>query len=239
MAERRMFSKTIVDSDAFLDMPLSTQCLYFHLAMRADDDGFVNNPKKIQRVIGASDDDMKILLVKRFLLAFDSGVVVVKHWRIHNYIQKDRYKPTVYQDEKGTLQLKENGVYTECIQDGNTGKLELGELGLGKDSIGEDRLLPEPAKADSQQTKREKRFTPPTLEEVRAYCQERQNGISPEAFIDYYQARGWELKKGQKVKDWKACMRTWERNGYNNTRPQNPNKTVLINEEDEDIAQYL
>ena len=95
MAERRMFAKTIIDSDEFLDMPLSAQALYFHLSMRADDDGFVNNPKKIQRMIGASDDDYKILIAKSFVLRFESGVIVIKHWRINNYIQKDRYKETV------------------------------------------------------------------------------------------------------------------------------------------------
>ena len=116
MAEKRMFSKTIIDSDAFLEMPTSAQALYFHLAMRADDDGFINNPRKIQRVISASDDDLKILLAKRFLIPFESGIVVIKHWRMHNYIAKDRYKPTVYQDEKSTLAIKENGSYTECIQ---------------------------------------------------------------------------------------------------------------------------
>ena len=100
MAERRMFAKTIIDSDAFLDMPLSAQSLYFHLSMRADDDGFINNPRKIQRMIGASDDDYKLLIAKNFIICFQSGVVVIKHWRIHNYIQSDRYKETVYLEEK-------------------------------------------------------------------------------------------------------------------------------------------
>lgn len=113
MAERRMFAKTIIDSDAFIDMPLSTQALYFHLSMRADDDGFINNPKKIQRMIGCAEDDLKLLVAKRFILPFDSGVVVIKHWKIHNYIRNDRYKETVYQDEKAQLTLKENGAYTE------------------------------------------------------------------------------------------------------------------------------
>ena len=94
MAERRMFSKSIIDSDVFLDMPLSTQALYFHLAMRADDEGFVNNPKKIQKMIGASDDDIRILVMKRYVLTFESGIIVIKHWKIHNYIQSDRFKPT-------------------------------------------------------------------------------------------------------------------------------------------------
>ncbi len=129
-----MFAKTIIDSDAFLDMPLSAQSLYFHLSMRGDDDGFINNPKKIQRMIGASDDDLKLLVVKRFILPFDSGVVVIKHWKIHNYIQKDRYKPTIHQEEKSQLYIKENGVYTDCVQHGNS--LET-QVSIGKDSVGE------------------------------------------------------------------------------------------------------
>jgi uncharacterized phage protein (TIGR02220 family) len=113
MAERRMFAKTIIDSDAFLEMPLSTQSLYFHLSMRADDDGFVNNPKKIQRMIGASDDDCRLLIHKRFVLAFDSGIIVIKHWKINNYLRSDRYKETVYTEEKAMLELEDNNAYTE------------------------------------------------------------------------------------------------------------------------------
>lgn len=136
MAERRMFAKTIIDSDAFLDMPASSQMLYFHLAMRADDDGFVNNPKKIQRMIGAADDDLKLLLVKNFILAFDTGIIVIRHWKIHNYIQKDRYVPTIYQDEKERLTTNA-GVYTkngtQCIQPVSI--LDT-QVSIGKDRIG-------------------------------------------------------------------------------------------------------
>ena len=137
MAERRMFAKTIIDSDAFLDMPNDAQNLYFHLSMRADDDGFVNNPKKIQKIIGASDDAVKILLTKKFILAFDSGVIVIKHWRMHNYIQNDRYKETNYKEEKATLTLDKNKAYIQCIQ--NVSKAETQdrlELEIGKDSQG-------------------------------------------------------------------------------------------------------
>ena len=111
MAERRMFAKSIIDSDAFLDMPLSAQTLYFHLSMRADDEGFINNHKKIQRMIGASDDDFKILLAKNFVIRFESGVIVIKHWKIHNYIRSDRLIQTNYQEEKNLLGVKENGAY--------------------------------------------------------------------------------------------------------------------------------
>ena len=146
LAERRMFSKTIIDSDIFLDMPLSTQALYFHLSMRADDDGFVNNPKKIQRMIGCGDDDLKLLIAKQFIIPFESGICVIKHWRIHNYIQKDRYKPTLYQGELDQLEVDKSKNYqikplcisdgysmdTNCIQDGYNSDTQ---VRLGKDSI--------------------------------------------------------------------------------------------------------
>jgi hypothetical protein len=141
MAERRMFAKQIIDSDAFLDMPLSTQALYFHLSMRADDDGFLNNAKKIQRTIGANDDDFKILLSKKFIIPFENGLCVVKHWMIHNYIQKDRYKPTIYTEEKNKLTIKNNNVYTmdtECIQDVDK---VYAQVRLGKVSLGEEKHI--------------------------------------------------------------------------------------------------
>lgn len=112
MAEKRMFAMTIIDSDAFLDMPPSTQALYFHLNMRADDDGFINNPKKIQKMVGSSDDDLKLLIAKSFIIPFESGIVVIKHWKIHNYIRSDRKKSTVYAEEYALLDIKDNGAYT-------------------------------------------------------------------------------------------------------------------------------
>lgn len=115
MAEKRMFTQKIIDSDAFLDMPLSTQALYFHLNMRADDDGFVNNPKRIQRTVGASDDDLKLLCAKRFVIGFETGVIVIKHWRMHNTLRKDRYNPTQYQEELAQLEVKGNNAYTERL----------------------------------------------------------------------------------------------------------------------------
>lgn len=117
MAQKRMFSMKIVDSDAFLEMPLSTQCLYFHLNMRADDDGFVGNPRKIMRLINSGEDDLKVLIAKRFVLPFDNSVMVIKHWLIHNTIQSDRYKPTVYADEKQQLFIKDNKAYTLTPQE--------------------------------------------------------------------------------------------------------------------------
>lgn len=133
MAEKRMFTKKITESDAFLDMPLSSQCLYFHLNMSADDDGFVNNPKRIQRLVGASNDDMRILLAKGFIIAFESGVIVIKHWKMHNYIQNDRYKPTDYQEEASMLKVKENKAYT--ISDANLDTKCIQNVLVDKNSI--------------------------------------------------------------------------------------------------------
>ena len=117
MAKKRMFTLSVVDSDAFLDMPLSAQALYFHLNMRADDDGFIGNPKRIKNLIGSSEDDLKLLIAKRFVITFEDGVIVIKHWRMHNTIQKDRYTPTVYQDEIKLLNVKANKSYS--LGDGN------------------------------------------------------------------------------------------------------------------------
>ena len=134
MAERRMMSKKITDTDAFLDMPLTTQALYFHFLQNADDDGFVGSPNSIMRKVGASKNDYDLLMVKRFIIVFDSGICVIKHWRIHNYIQKDRYVETTFLKEKAQLKTEENGAYTECIQ--NVYKLDA-QYSIGKDSIGE------------------------------------------------------------------------------------------------------
>ncbi len=112
MANRRLFSRTVARSDAFLDMPLSTQALYFHLGLEADDDGFCSAPKTIARLIGAAQNDYDLLVAKGFLIQFDDGVVVIKHWRINNTIRKDRYHETEYQEHKKTLYLKDNQAYT-------------------------------------------------------------------------------------------------------------------------------
>lgn len=238
MAERRMFSKTIIDSDMFLDMPLSTQALYFHLSMRADDEGFINNPKKIQRMIGASDDDMKVLIAKQFIILFESGIVVIKHWRIHNYIQKDRFKPTMYVDEKSHISEK-NGVYDLskmltvsemypfCIQ--NVSKMDTQDR-LGKDSLRQDNIgkyIEDVQQAEQSTTKsqksKNKKFVKPTVEEIRDYCIERKNNVSAQYFYDYYEANGWKVGKNP-MKDWKATVRNWERRDFysNNSASSSP-----------------
>jgi len=160
MSERRMFAKSIIDTDAFLELPLSTQALYFHLSMRADDEGFVSKPKSVQRLIRASDDDFKLLIAKRYILIFDTGVIVIKHWKIHNYIRGDRLQKTNYRDEREKLVLQSNGAYTEADGDKTVPIQSLKTLvnaecqssdsqmsgrcqssvSIGKDSIGKDSI---------------------------------------------------------------------------------------------------
>ena len=140
-----MMSKSIIKSDTFLDMPATTQNLYFHMLLDADDDGFINAPKSIMRMIGAKDDDMKVLTAKQFVIPFESGVVVIKDWKIHNYIQNDRYKPStlperdllnIQKDKTYTLKSDVSRMDTECIQTVSIGKDRLGKVRLGKDRIG-------------------------------------------------------------------------------------------------------
>lgn len=208
-----MFAKTIIDSDAFLDMPSSSQLLYFHLSMRADDDGFINKPKSIMRMIGCKDDDIKLLFAKKFLIPFESGVVVIKHWKIHNYIRKDTYTETKYKEEKAALELDENNAYRISrlaplqVRDESVTSPSTQDR-LGKDRLGEDRLIS--GASGEAPAKKTTTFKPPTVEEVRAYCQERGNTIDPETFVDFYSAKGWMLGKN-KMKDWKAAVRTWEK----------------------------
>ena len=213
MAERRMFAKRIIDSDAFLDMPLSTQSLYFHLSMRADDEGFINNPKRIQRMIGASDDDCKLLIAKGFILVFETGVIVIKHWKIHNYIQKDRFKPTICSEEKKEIVTEKDGTYTQCTRNGydSDTQVRIGKVSIGKVNNIEPLNGVEKIPPDMEESKPLKRFTAPTLEEVKEYCSERKNGVDAARFVNYYTANGWKVGKNP-MKDWKAAVRTWERN---------------------------
>lgn len=159
MANRRMFNKKLIDSDMFLDLPLSAQALYFHLAMRADDDGFIDNANRIQRMIGSNKDDLNILIAKSFILVFsETGVIVVKHWRMHNYIQKDRYHETDHKQERRMLETDENGAYefrkNNSLQDGYNMDTEcIPSIGKSKVSIDKsnNNILPEQAGQQKQE----------------------------------------------------------------------------------------
>lgn len=146
MAERRMMAKSIIDTDAFMEMTMSTQCLYFHLLLRADDEGFLKNARLIMRMTGCKDDDMKLLIAKQYVIPFDTGVIVIRHWKIHNYIQKDRFTPTSCSTERKLLDIKKDKSYTPadgCIQDGytlDTSRIHdvskvLPQVRLGKDRV--------------------------------------------------------------------------------------------------------
>ena len=220
-----MFSRKVTDSDDFLDLPPLSQILYFHLHMSADDDGFINAPKKTQKLLGASDKDMKRLTEKGFLIGFDNGIFVIRHWHMHNQIRKDRHHPTQYQNERALLVLSDEGVYetntptTKCQPKDNQMTTE---YSIDKNSIDKNSI-----DKGSKDTKN-KRFSPPTLEEIKAYCLERGNNVNAEKFVNHYTSNGWMVGKN-KMKDWKSAVRTWEQNDYSNSAKSNPSPT---NEQD-------
>ena len=202
MAERRMFAKTIVLSDEFLDMPMSARCLYFTMGMLADDDGFVNAPRSIMRQCGASIDDMKVLLAKRYVIEFDSGIIVIKHWRINNYLQGDRTQPTKYIEEMNKLTIKDNRAYSlkdeyknECIQS---------SVYTDKNSIDKNRI------EESSIEKKRGGFARPTLQEVKDHVIEKGYRFDPEAFFSFYESNGWKVGKNP-MKSWKDACTTWEK----------------------------
>lgn len=222
MAERRMFAKTIVLSDAFLDMGLGARCLYMTLGMVADDDGFVNSPKSIMRQTGATEDDMKVLIAKKFIIPFESGVIVIKHWRINNYLRNDRYHETTYLDEKAELDIDQNGAYTMKDVDGIPGIPTMVYQGIpnnGIPSIVQDSIdkssKDKSSKGESEGETRpvdatpQKRFVKPSFDDVQEYCRLRGDKVDAKRFYAYYESNGWSVGRG-KMKDWKAAVRYWE-----------------------------
>lgn len=204
MAQKRMFDKTITNSDEFIDMPDSSQNLYFHLSMNADDDGFVNNWKNIMRMTGHKDDDMKVLIAKKYIIPFESGVIVIRHWRINNYIRGDRYVETKYKDEKLQLQVDENLVY-QMATDGIPGGIpSIEENRIEKNSIEKNSIDNGVSKSTPKKV-----FVPPTLEEVESYVKEKHLNVNAKDFLDYFEATNWVDSKGNKVKSWKGKILTW------------------------------
>ena len=221
MAERRMFAKTIVLSDEFLDMPMSARCLYFTMGMLADDDGFVNAPRSIMRQCGASVDDMKVLLAKRYVIEFDSGVIVIKHWRINNYLQADRTQPTKYVEEKEMLTVKDNRAYSlkdefknECIHSG----VYIDKNSIDKNSIEESSI-----------DKKKGGFAKPTLQEVKDHVIEKGYHFDPEAFYSFYESNGWKVGKNP-MKSWQSACITWEKRG-NNSAPKSKKLSDMSNDQ--------
>ena len=217
MAKKRMFRLDVLETDAFMEMPLSTQALYFHLNLRADDDGFVGNPKMITRNVGATVDDLNVLIAKRFLLTFEDGVIVIKHWRLHNSLSQNRYQETKYLEDKAELLIKYNGSYsfssgkpiddTHYIEAGKRQTVQRRVLDEPKTSLDKNRK--EEISIEEVRIEEPKRFQKPTLEEVKAYCLERGNTVDPDRWFSYYEANGWKVGK-EKMKNWKAAVRYWE-----------------------------
>jgi len=209
MADRRMLTKKVTDDDNFMQLSSSAQALYLHLTMSADDDGFCNQVSTAMFKAHASIQDLQSLLERRYIYQFENGVIVIKHWRMANALRKDRYTPTAFREELAQLKLKENGSYTWLPSGCQLVAERLPQNSIDKDRVDKDRV--------------DKVFKPPTLEEVSAYCRERNNNIQAQHFIDYYSARNWMLGK-VKMKDWKAAVRTWERN---DSTPKSEPKTKM------------
>lgn len=215
MAEKRMLTKKVTDDDHFQNLSSSAQALYLHLTLSADDDGFCNQINASMFKAHASVQDLEALLAARYLLQFDNGVIVIKHWRMANALRKDRYTPTVFQEELAKLRIKENGAYTE--KDG----VVAAWLPNGCQMVATDKNSIDKNSIDKKESTRTKAFAPPTLEEVTAYCKQRGNKVDPQKFFDYFDAGNWIDSEGKPVKNWKQKLITWE--GRENGKPVHGN----------------
>ena len=224
MAERRMFSKKITDDDNFLELSASAQALYFHLTMNADDDGLCNQVTISMYQAHASAQDLQALIDKKYIYQFESGVVVIKHWRMANSLRKDRYTPTSYYEEYSLLTTDENGAYTRLPDGCQMVAERLPQDSIVKDSVVYSKIIV------TNEEKLDNKFEPPTVEEVEKYCKERNNKIDAVYFVNYYAARGWTVGKSPMV-SWKSAMIAWERNStkYDTS---DENKFCSINLED-------
>ena len=221
MAKRRMFSQEIVNTDRFLDMSPSAQALYFHFGMHADDDGFIANPQRVTRMLGARPRDLNELAEKEYVKMFDSGVCMICDWQTNNHVRRDCYVPTRYQAEKKSVSSSVQNAAADVAPDVTenvspdvtedvTANVTSGKDSLAKDSIAQDRKEKERQKENADKPPRP-RFSPPTREEVEAYCRERRNRVDAQCFLDFYTANGWTQGRGKPIRDWQAAVRTWER----------------------------
>lgn len=208
MARRRMFSLDVVDTDRFLDMPSSTQALYFHLGMRADDDGFVASPKRTTAMCGCSTDDLNLLAAKGFVRPFESGVLVIVDWKKNNLLRPDRYTPTQFQKEKAQLGILavNQSTYQRVPQD------SIGKDSIDKASVKRERKADKPPRP---------RFTPPSEDEAINYFDEQgSSAAEAKSFLDYYAANGWKVGGRATMKNWQAAARNWIRRAGQYSHPQ-------------------
>ena len=206
MANKRMFALDVIDTDRFCEMPISARLLYYELGMRGDDEGFVQNPKKIMLTTGTTADDLKILAAKGYVILFDSGVLVITHWRQNNFIQKDRFHETTCLAEKAQIQTTDSKIY-ELLPSGN--KLDTPCIRTVSDLEAQIRL-DKTRKEEKARAPSSRRFTPPSVDEVAAYCRERGNGVDAQRFVDFYASKGWKVGSSG-MRDWRAAVRNWER----------------------------
>lgn len=216
MAQKRMFSLQVIDTDRFMDMPLSAQALYFHLGMHGDDDGFVSSPRKIARAAGCNDGDLRLLASSGYIIPFESGVIVITDWNVNNTLKNDRYHETVYTEERSQISLDSSGKYIL----GTSLVPEVFHIGSNTEP---EHNLTKPNETESVADKPPRsKFVPPTVEEVRAYCTQKGFGFDPEKFIDNYASKGWMIGS-TKMKDWKAAARNWDRSDKSKAKVKEDN----------------
>lgn len=223
MANKRMFALDVIDTDHFCEMPVSARLLYYELGMRGDDEGFVQNPKRIMLTTGTTVDDLKVLAAKGYVILFDSGVLVITHWQQNNTLKNDRFRSTQCIEEKAQIQTTAQKTY-RLLLSGTSLEPERNQFGT---EVEPQRNLTKRNKAEKRtRTSSTRRFTPPTIEEVSTYCQERGNGVDAQRFVDFYASKGWKVGSSG-MKDWHAAVRNWERrdnkrdevNGEHEQRP--------------------
>ena len=219
MAERRMFARAVTGGARFLRMPVTSRLLYYDLGMAADDDGCVE-AFAVMRMTGATEDDLKVLVSKGFVKILNDDLVsLILDWKVNNYIQKDRYHPSIY-----AKLLNDQSMDTECIQDVSNldTQVRLGKVSIGKASIGENstgEVCVEKA-AQSAKPPAHTRFSPPSVQEIEDYCTEKGFLLDAERFVDYYASIGWRVGKNP-MKDWRAAVRTWVKKDTPKPEPEN------------------
>ena len=204
MAERRMMTRKVTDDDHFMALSSSAQALYLHLMMSADDDGFNNQVTIAMFRAHASVQDLEALMTARYVYQFEDGVIVIRHWRMANALRKDRYTPTAFQRELAQLKVDDRGVYQQVVAERLPDGCQMVAERLPQDSIGKDSI------GQDSKGKGARRFAPPSLEEVKAYTSEKHLNIDAEAFVDFYESKGWRVGN-QTMKDWRAAVRNWAR----------------------------
>lgn len=244
MARKRMFSLDVVDSDLFLDMPKTSQLLYYNLGMRADDDGFIGNPKRLLRMLGADEDDLKLLVAKGFVILFESGIIVITHWKQNNYIAKDRRKETIHKTEKRLLNIDENGVYflkqSECKQDvyGSVYNLDT-QYSIDKSSI--DKY----SSCCSNSNIYNNNIYIPKKEHIKNYINNNNYTFDPEYFYNYYSSRNWYIGNTpiENFDQLKSIMDNWQIKERETKKLEAPNgsfnnynQKIYSNEELEEIV---